>query len=572
MSLRIPELRNQLIMLPDLLTEKVESGPHAARFLLYLAEELDMKLYKRFYLGTPPYNRPTLVAVIFYAMYKGHFENIGIVQFVEDSLGAQWILNGMKMPSYKTVERTINCIIEELDNIYKQVLNLCIEQDLVGGECGYIDGVKVQANASKHKAMSYEYLNKKIVRGKEDLKALFEALREIIDECEGLKEEDLKDIVMKDADRAHKGMRKLHQKGLEARQEGIFNKDLKGQEGPDHEKPGKAEEDKKAMEEIKNRLEIMNHIEPEKQDGALEMLNNIAFVSKRVSRMEEAKTELEDKWQAENGNKKIPEKKQINFTDSESCIMQTKHHGVQQCYNNFALVDNKANIIMGTHTSNNPSDQLGLIPCIEKTEKIYGSLENIKLGADTGFFSANNISYCIGKGIDFYVSYPEVKWAYAKDKFIYNEATDTYTCPGGNTLTVEKQSNDGTICTYSNEEACRSCAHNKDCAKAKDQVRRIERDMVNDKLREDAREKANSAEGREILRLRKSIPEPVWGNIKTQDGFNQMHYRGIDKAGLEFKLHSLMQNIRKLMKVYFKTKSYQETVHNKCGGCIKVVA
>ena len=94
--------------------------------------------------------------------------------------------------------------------------------------------------------------------------------------------------------------------------------------------------------------------------------------------------------------------------------------------------------------------------------------------------------------------------------------------------------------------------------------------MKDDKLREEGREKANSAEGREILRLRKSVPEPVWGNIKTQDGFIQMHYRGIDKAGLEFELHCIMQNIRKLLKVYFKSKSYQDIVHKKTGGYCKV--
>ena len=90
--------------------------------------------------------------------------------------------------------------------------------------------------------------------------------------------------------------------------------------------------------------------------------------------------------------------------------------------------------------------------------------------------------------------------------------------------------------------------------------------MEGDKLREEGREKANSAEGREILRLRKSIPEPVWGNIKTQDDFIQMHYRGIEKASLEFELHCILQNIRKLLKVYFRSKSYQDVIHNKCGG------
>jgi hypothetical protein len=65
-------------------------------------------LYKRADLGTPPYARHTLIAVILYAMFKGYFGAQAIIKFAEDSIGIAWIMNGMKMPSYKTVERTIN--------------------------------------------------------------------------------------------------------------------------------------------------------------------------------------------------------------------------------------------------------------------------------------------------------------------------------------------------------------------------------------------------------------------------------------------------------------------------------
>ncbi len=65
------------------------------------------------------------------------------------------------------------------------------------------------------------------------------------------------------------------------------------------------------------------------------------------------------------------------------------------------------------------------------------------------------------------------------------------------------------------------------------------------------------------MRLRKTVPEPVWGNIKIQDGLYQMHYRGNEKASFEFRLHCIMQNIRKILKVYLKTSSFQEDIHSK---------
>ena len=567
MSSRTPALRNQLIVLPELLAERVESGPHAARFFLYLAETLDLSLYKVMIMGTPPYSRPTLVAVVFYAMYSGHFEYENIARFAGDSIGAQWILNGMKMPSYKTVERTINEILSELDSIFVQVLHLCDEQELIGGVRGYIDGVKVKANASKHKAMSYEYLEKKTIRGKEDLKTLFAALREVVDGWE-LTEGDFNDAALEDASDVHRGLRKIHKDALKKRQERIFDRDIDGAADLSRPQPGEPWEESR-IDEIKSGLRVLENVDLEKQDAAVEILNNIAFVHKRVTRMEAAKAELEDKWRAANGNKKIPAERQINFTDPDSCVMTTKHHGVQQCYNNFAIVDERANIILGCYTSNNPIDQVSLAPCVERTGQIYGGLGGFQLGADAGFFSANNISYATGKGIDFYASYAEAEWQYAKDKFKYDESTDTYICPGGSALSAPKESRGGKIRMYSNGAACKSCEHRNDCTKAKDGIRRINRDMEGDNLREEAREKARSQEGVEILRIRKSVPEPVWGNIKTQDGFIQLHYRGLEKAELEWELHCLLQNIRKLLKVYFKSRSYQDFVHDRCGGCCK---
>ncbi|QKY68436.1 transposase [Lentibacillus sp. CBA3610] len=64
-------------------------------------------------------------------------------------------------------------------------------------------------------------------------------------------------------------------------------------------------------------------------------------------------------------------------------------------------------------------------------------------------------------------------------------------------------------------------------------------------FREKRKAKADSEKGKEILKQRKSVPEPVWGNIQVQDEWKQMHGRGMDNASREFKLHCVMHNIRK---------------------------
>jgi len=60
------------------------------------------------------------------------------------------------MPSYKTVERAMGSLLEELDSFFTQILHLCGQMGLIGEERIYIDGTKNKANASRHKANAHE--------------------------------------------------------------------------------------------------------------------------------------------------------------------------------------------------------------------------------------------------------------------------------------------------------------------------------------------------------------------------------------------------------------------------------
>lgn len=554
MSKRNPDAPNQIVLFQELLCEKIEHKPHAARFFSYLADELNLTYYAQLPMGAPLYSRRVLTAVIFYAMYNGHYASQKICKFAEDSIGAQWILSGMSMPSYKTVERTIDSLLDELDRLFFQIIGICEGLSLIGRERMYIDGTKVKANASKHKAMSYDHLMKNIKSQTNDMEALYETIKPYIDEAEQMSDDELKTCIHEQAQQVNQILRKQHQKELQDKEQQVFNLDFEETE----KKQGLDEE------RLKSSSPLLNNVEAESFEETVDVLNNIAFTYDRICNMEEATKKLEEQWLKEHGNKKIPLDKQINFTDADSSIMVTKHQGVQQCYNHFAWVDAKAHIILGAHTSNNASDQLGLKPTMEHAESMCGSLKGIIAGGDAGFFSANNIAYMEEeKGTDFYASYPKAKHKFAKDKFVYDAQSDTYTCPEGHTLRHQKTKKSGTVREYSNKEACLSCPLSAECTKANDGIRKIDRDMENDRIREEAKIKADSEMGKEILRQRKSVPEPVWGNIQTQDGWKQSHKRGMNNASREFKLRCVMHNIRKIIKVYLNSSSYQETVHSK---------
>ncbi|TDO93892.1 DDE family transposase [Halanaerobium saccharolyticum] len=366
-----------------------------------------------------------------------------------------------------------------------------------------------------------------------------------MDNYDQLSDKELKELILSESKKIYQDTKAQHLKKLKEEKIALFS--------------GKQEQNS-TINNPKQDSKILNRVNCNNKEDVKETMDSIGFKAVRFEKMKNSKELLEENWKKENGNTKIPNKTQINFTDPESSIMTTKHNGVQQCYNNFALVDDKAHIITGAYTTNSPGDKQAFIPTVEHAESISTLPERITIGADAGFFSANNIEYSIKNDIDFFVSFPVSNSSYAKDKFTYNTENDWYICPEDRILRPGKNARKGTKTTVYKTESCPDCPSQSRCTKAKDGIRKIVREMAEDKLREISKEKALTPEGREILRMRKSVPEPVWGNMKQRDDLVQLHYRGLDKAGKEFKLRCVMHNLRKLFKVFANNTAARNTI------------
>ncbi|MFW6026103.1 MAG: IS1182 family transposase [Candidatus Woesearchaeota archaeon] len=549
MSCRRPH-HDQELLFYQTVDEKVKKSPHAARFFKYIADHLYIPFYKQKQEGTPPFDRPTMVALILFGFFKGNFSRDAIVDMHKDSLGANWLLKGMTIPAGRTVGRIIKDIMDNIDLIFMQIYDLCLNFNLIGGERAFIDGTKSKANASKHKAMSYKRLEKKVKKNKETIKDLINDFVGYLDNYKELKDDEFKNLITSAAKDVHKKAKALHQKQLNTKKEVIFS--------------GQKNTSKKEPEVHKNQQKFFEMInDDENIDEVKEALNDIGFKLSRQENMENAKQELETVWKEENGSKEpVPDDKQINFTDSESKIMPTKHHGIQQCYNNFAMVDEKANIIIGAYTSNTPNDKQALIPTIEDAKNCFGPLNGVELGVDCGFYSADNIEYCKKEEIDYFFSIPESESAYGKDKFEYDEKNDVYICPEGNKLyPPERKHKDAKTRCYKTSD-CLDCPVGNKCTKAKDGIRKIIRNLKKDPIQEQAEQKSNTKKGKEILKQRKSVSEPVWGNMRRKDNLIQLHYRGLDNAGKEFKLRAIMQNLRKLFKVFANNPQARHKIEN----------
>lgn len=314
---------------------------------------------------------------------------------------------------------------------------------------------------------------------------------------------------------------------------------------------------KKEIERLEN--EIREALEKARQDDEQESqmalfpeLINLEVVDRqaRLEKIKESLRQLEErKPEAES---KTPQKDQINFTDPESRIMDTKNQGIIQGYNPQIGVDAKHHIIVGVQMSNSSSDQKQFESVLESIQTNTGKMPE-KASADAGYFSAENIQAAEKAKVDAYIAASkegkEKGNNYDKTNFAYQAETDTYRCPAGRILILKQTQNaenpdKPTKWVYEGQD-CQGCPFQKECAKAKSGKRTITR-TEGDPIREEMRTKVQSDEGKAIYKQRKSIVEPVWGEIKEVQGFRQFNLRGEAKVDGEFVLLALSYNLRKI--------------------------
>lgn len=149
---------NQDYLLPPSLQDWLPAS-HLCYFIMDTVEQLDLSKFKVSYhgqggSGNIPYAPKLLVAVLLYAYATGVFSSRQIAKKLYEDIAFR-ILGAGNFPSYRTIARFRAENLEAFSDIFTQVVTIAREVGLVKLGLVAIDGTKVQANASKHKAMSY---------------------------------------------------------------------------------------------------------------------------------------------------------------------------------------------------------------------------------------------------------------------------------------------------------------------------------------------------------------------------------------------------------------------------------
>ena len=147
---------DQLLLMPPALADWVPED-HLARFVSDVVDTLDLTAIEATYAeerGYPPYHPQMMVKVLLYGYCTGVYSSRRIARQLTDSVAFRFLAAG-NQPDFRTVSEFRKRHGPALAGLFQQVLRLCRRAGLVKLGQVAVDGTKIKANASKHKAMSY---------------------------------------------------------------------------------------------------------------------------------------------------------------------------------------------------------------------------------------------------------------------------------------------------------------------------------------------------------------------------------------------------------------------------------
>jgi len=403
---------------------------HLAYFVSDVVEQLDLSAIESVYeeeeRGQPPYHPRMMTKILIYGYCVGVFSSRRIQKKLSEDIGFRVLAAG-NQPDFRTISDFRKQHLAALQGLFDQVLQIALQAGTMKLGRVVLDGSKVKANASKHKAMSYG-------RMKEEEKRLKEEVKRLLEQAEA----------------------------TDAEEDTRYGRDQTGDELP---------------AELGRR-------------------------ETRLRRIQEAKRALEERAKEEAKSKGKPEEKakpkakmQYNFTDPESRIMPGAD-GFVQAYNTQIAVEPDFQWIVGQKVTQATNDKQQLVPTVKAVEEQAGQKPQAVM-TDSGYCSEANLKYLEKKKIEGFI---------ATDKESYRDRQQ----PGPRGPLPQGAT-------------------------------RVDR----------MRRKLQTKVGAAIYSKRKTVVEPVFGQIKQARGFRQFLLRGLQKVQGEWALVCLTHNILKLHRLCY---------------------
>jgi len=363
---------DQLYLLPPAIGDWLPEG-HLALFISDVVDTLDLEPIFDDYeqgdgRGQPPYHPAMMVKLLIYGYCMGKPSSRKLERASYEEVGYR-VLCAEQHPDHDSIAEFRKRHLKALGGLFVQVLRLCQKAGLVKLGHVALDGTKVKANASKHKAMSYERMCKTEQELEQEVKRLLEQAEKV-----------------------------------DGAEDQAYGQGQRGDELP-------AE-----LARRESRLAKIRQAKAELEEEARERAEQAAAAAQ--AKIEERRLKEQHSGQKARGRKPevvdpqqaVPEKKaQRNFTDADSRIMKDgATGGFVQGYNCQAVVDSHAQIIVAAALTQEANDKQQLVPMLLAVEKSTGE-KPAKASADAGYFSQAQITDNQLQGIDLYVAPERLK-------------------------------------------------------------------------------------------------------------------------------------------------------------------
>jgi transposase len=403
---------------------------HLAYFVSDVVEQLDLSAIESVYeeeeRGQPPYHPRMMTKILIYGYCVGVFSSRRMQKKLSEDVGFRVLAAG-NQPDFRTISDFRKLHLGALQGLFDQVLQIALQAGTMKLGRVVLDGSKVKANASKHKAMSYG-------RMQEDEKRLKEEVKRRLEQAEA----------------------------TDAEEDARYGPDRRGDELP----------------------------------------AELARRETRLQRIREAKRALEERAREQAKSKDEPEEKakpeakmQYNFTDPESRILPGAD-GFVQAYNAQIAVEPDFQWIVGQRVTQAANDKQQLQPTLEAIRQQAGHTPQAVM-TDSGYCSEANLQYLEKKKIEGFI---------ATDRESYRDRQQ----PGPRGPLPQGAT-------------------------------RVDR----------MRRKLQTKVGAAIYSRRKTVVEPVFGQIKQARGFRQFLLRGLEKVQGEWAVICLTHNILKLHRLCY---------------------